>query len=117
MEMVGNTAITGKGSARCVANSLMLCQSSKMCSVAVIGHSLVPTTVTLNDLTNETIDVYRFPGATIDSLTHHLNQCNFWNKTYDLIILCIGGNILTKDDVSNVFDKFCNLVRRLATDS
>ena len=84
-----------------------------MCSVAVIGHSLVPTTVTLNDITNVTIDIYRFPGAIIDSLTHHLNQRNFWNKTYDLIILCIGGNDLTKDDVSNVFDKFCNLVRQL----
>ena len=83
-----------------------------MCSVAVIGHSLVPTTVTL-DIANVTLDVYRFPGATIDSLNHHLNQRNFWNKTYDLITLCIGGNDLTKDDVSNVFDKFCDLVRRL----
>ena len=81
-----------------------------MCSVAVIGHSLGPTTVTL-DITNVTIDVYRFPGAKINSLNYHLNQLNCWNKTYDLIILCIGGNDFTKDDVSNVFDKFCNLVR------
>ena len=66
--MVGNTAKTGKGLARCVASSLMLaeCQSNKMCTVAVIGHSLVPTTVTLNDLNDVTIDLYRFPGATLD---------------------------------------------------
>ena len=89
------------------------CQSNKMCTVAVIGHSLVPTTVTLNDLDDVTIDMHCFPGATIDSLTHHLNQHNFWNKTYDLIILCIRGNVLVRDNVSNVFDKFCNLIRRL----
>ena len=83
-----------------------------MCSVTVIGHSLIPTTVIL-DITYVTIDACCFPGATIDSLNHHLNQRNFWNKTCDLIMFCIGGNDLTKDDVSNVFDKFCNLVRRL----
>ena len=83
-----------------------------MCSVAVIGHSLVPTTVTL-DIDSVALDIYRFPGATINSLNHHLDQCNFWDETYDLIILCIGGNDLTKDNISNVFDKFCDLVRRL----
>ena len=84
-----------------------------MFTVAVIRHLLVPTTVTLADLNDMTIDVYRFPGATIDSLTLRLNQHNFWNKIYDSIILCIGGNDLARDDVSNVFDKFCDLVRRL----
>ena len=83
-----------------------------MCSVTVIGHSLIPTTVNL-DIDNVTLDIYRFPGATIDSLNRHLDQRNFWVRAYDLIILCIGGNDLTNDNVSDVFDKFCYLVRRL----
>ena len=87
-----------------------------MCSIAIVGHSLVPKTVNL-DLANMTLDIYCFPGATIDSLNHHLDQSSFWNKTYDLVILCIGGNDLTNDKVSEVFDKFCNLVRRLLTQS
>ena len=84
-----------------------------MFTIAVIGHSLVPTTVTLTDLNDMTIDMYCFSGATIDSLTHQLNQSNLWDKTYDLIILCIGGNDLVRNAISNVFDIFCNLVRRL----
>ena len=74
----------------------------------------MPKSVNL-DLDNVTIDIFRYPGATIDSLNHHLDQSSFWNKTYDLVILCIGGNDLTHDQVSDVFDKFCNLVRRLLT--
>ena len=85
-----------------------------MYSIAVVGHSLVPKSVDL-DLENVTIDIFRYPGATIASLNQHLDQSSFWNKTYDLIILCIGGNDLTHDQVSDVFDKFCNLVRRLLT--
>ena len=85
-----------------------------MYSIAVVGHSLVPKTVDLV-LENVTIDIFRYPGATIDSLNRHLDQSNFWNKTYDLVILCIGGNDLTHDQVSDVFDKFCSLVRRLLT--
>ena len=85
-----------------------------MYSIAVVGHSLVPKSVNL-DLENVTVDIFRFPGATIDSLNRHLDQSSFWNKTYDLVILCIGGNDLTHDQVSDVFDKFCNLVRRLLT--
>ena len=85
-----------------------------MYSIAVVGHSLVPKTVDL-DLENMTIDVFRYPGKTIDSLNRHLDQSSFWDKTYDLIILCIGGNELTHDQVSDVFNKFCNLVRRLLT--
>ena len=85
-----------------------------MCSIAVVGHSLVPRTVNL-DLDNVTVDIFRYPDATIDSLNYHLDQSNFWNKTYDLVILCIGGNDLTHDQVSSVFDKYCNLVRRPLT--
>ena len=85
-----------------------------MCSVSVVGHSLVPRTVNL-DLDNVTIDIFCYPGTTIDSINYHLHQSNFWNKTHDLVILCIGGNDLTLDQVSSVFDKYCNLVRRLLT--
>ena len=85
-----------------------------MYSIAVVGHLLVPKSVDL-DLENVTIDIFCYPGATSDSLNRHLDQSSFWNKTYDLIILCIGSNDLTHDQVSDVFDKFCNLVRRLQT--
>ena len=60
-----------------------------------------------------TINIFCYPGATIDSLNRHLDHSNFWNKTYDLVILCIGSNDLTHDQVSDVFNKFYNLVRRL----
>ena len=73
--------------------------------IAIVGHSLVPRTVNLG-LENVTIDIFRYPGATINSLNRHLDQSNFWNKTYDLVILCTGGNDLTQDQVSDVFDKF-----------
>ena len=85
-----------------------------MCSIAVVGHSLVPETVNL-DLDNMTIDIFRYPVATIDSLNHRLDHSNFWNKTYSLVILCKGGNNLTHDEVSSVFNKYCDLVRRLLT--
>ena len=85
-----------------------------MYSIAIVGHSLVPKIVNLY-LENVTVDIFRFPGATIDSLNRHLNQSSFWNKTYHLAILCIGGNDLTNDQVSEVFNKFCDLVRRLLT--
>ena len=85
-----------------------------MYSIAVVGYSLVPKTVNL-DLASVTVGIFRFPGATIDSLNRHLDQSCYWNKTYDLVILCIGGNDLTNDQVSEVSDKFCNLVRRLLT--
>ena len=77
---------------------------------------MVPETVNL-DLDNVTIDIFCYPGATINSLNHRLDHSNFWNKTYDLVILCIGGNDLTHDEVSRVFDKYCDLVRRLLTQS
>ena len=85
-----------------------------MCSIAVVGHSLVPKTANL-DLDNVTIDIFCYPGATVDSLNHCLDHRNFWNKTCDLVILCIGGNDLTHDEVNSVFNKYCDLVRRLLT--
>ena len=53
--------------------------------------------------------------STIDSLNHRLDHSNFWSKTYDLVILCTGGNDLTHDKLSSVFNKYCDLVRRLLT--
>ena len=35
--------------------------------IAVVGYLLVPKSVNL-DLENVTVDIFRFPGATIDSL-------------------------------------------------
>ena len=69
---------------------------------AIVGHSLDVST-----------DIYRFPGATIDSLTNRLDQRDFWNKTYDIVILCVGGNDLARDDVDQVFDKLCTLTRKI----
>ena len=88
--------------------------TNTMLSIAVVGHSLVPKSVDLG-LDNVTVGIFRYPSAIIDSLNRNLDQSSFWNKTYDLVILCIGGNDLTNDQVSDVFDKFCNLVRRLLT--
>ena len=62
-----------------------------------------------------TIDIIRYHGATIDLLNYRLDRSNFWHKTYDLIILCIGGKDLAHDEVKPVFDKYCNLVRRFLT--
>ena len=79
---------------------------------SMLGHSFVPKSVNLN-LDNVTIDIFCFPGATINSLNRHLDQSSFWNKTWDSVILYIGGKDLTHDQVSDVFYKFCNLVGRL----
>ena len=69
--------------------------------------------VCVNDLPDVSTDVYRFPGATIDSLTNKLDQRDLWNKTYDIVILCIGGNDLARDEVDQVFDKLCTLARKI----
>ena len=70
-----------------------------MLPVAVIGHSLVPLSVCVNDISDVSIDLYRYPGATISSLANKLYQREFWAKNYDLVILCIGGNDLASEDV------------------
>ena len=87
--------------------------SVNMYRAAIVGHSLVPVSVCVNDLPDLSTDVYRLPGATIDSLTKKLDQRDFWNKTYDKVILCIGGNDLARDDVDQVFDKLCTLARKI----
>ena len=40
-----------------------------MFSVAVLGHSLVPEPIVIEELPDITVDIYRYPGATIDVLT------------------------------------------------
>ena len=84
-----------------------------MFRVALVGHSLLPTNVNFSNLHNVTVEVYRFPGATIDRLTHELTEIDFWTKRYDGVILCIGGNDLAIQTVTSVFDKFCILARRV----
>ena len=74
-----------------------------MLRVCVLGHSLVPTSIPLNSPTVQ-LEILRYPGATIASLTDKLSNLDFWTRRYDGIILCIGGNDLTR---------LCDLCRRL----
>ena len=68
-----------------------------MLSVAVTGHSLVSLSVSVNDIPVVHIDLYQYPGTTVNSLTNKLDQRDFWTKTYDLEIICIGGNDLARE--------------------
>ena len=85
-----------------------------MLRVCVVGHSLVPSAIPLN-LPSVQLDIIRHPGATINSLTDRLNDIDFWSRRYDGIILCIGGNDLSRLSVDEVFSKLCGLARRLRT--
>ena len=84
-----------------------------MFSVAVLGHSLVPKPIVVEELPDIIVDIYRYPDATIDVLTRNLSRDQFWTKTYNLIIVCIGGNDLTRSKPSKVFDDLCKFMRRV----
>ena len=85
-----------------------------MLRVCVIGHSLAPSAIPLN-VPSVQLDIIRHPGATINSLTDKLTDINFWSRHYDSIILCIGGNDLSRLSVDEVFSRLCDLARRLGT--
>ena len=85
-----------------------------MLRACVIGHSLVPTAILLN-IPSVQLDIICHPGATINSLTDKLTDINFWTRRYDGIILCIGGNDLSRLSVDKVFSRLCDLARRLRT--
>ena len=85
-----------------------------MLRVCVLGHSLVPTSIPLNSSTVQ-LEILRYPGATIVSLTDKLTDLDFWTQRYDGIILCIGGNDLARLSVDEVFNRLCDLCRRLRT--
>ena len=85
-----------------------------MLLVCVVGHSLVPTTVPLS-VPLVQLDIILHPGATISSLTSRLDEIDFWPRHYDGIILCIGGNDLSRQPVDEVFNNLCVLARRLRT--
>ena len=85
-----------------------------MFSVALLGHSLVPEPIVVDDLPDVIVDVYQYPGSTIDVLTRNLTRDQFWSKTYDSVILCIGGNDITREEPQIVFCELCNLVNRVA---
>ena len=85
-----------------------------MLSVCVIGHSLVPSAIPLN-VPSVQLDIVRHPGVTINSLTDKLTDINFWSRRYDGIILCTGGNDLSRLSVGEVFSRLCDLARRLKT--
>ena len=61
------------------------------------------------------MDIIRHPGATINSLTEKLTDIDFWSRRYDGIILCIGGNDLSRLSVDEVFSRLCDFARRLRT--
>ena len=88
--------------------------SGIMLRVCVVGHSLVPSAIPLN-VPSVQLDIIRHPGATINSLTDKLNDIDFWSRRYDGIILCTGGNDLSRLSVDEVFSKLCDLARRLRT--
>ena len=85
-----------------------------MLRACVVGHSLVPTPLPLS-VPSVQLDIIRHPGATISSLTSRLNDIDFWSRRYDGIILCIGGNDLSRQSVEQVFSNLCDLARRLRT--
>ena len=85
-----------------------------MLRVCVIGHSLVLSAIPLN-VPAVQLDIVCLPGATINSLTDKLTDINFWSRRYDGIILCIGGNNLSRLSVDEVFSRLCDLARRLKT--
>ena len=85
-----------------------------MLCVCVTGHSLVPTTIPLNSPSVQ-LEIIRHPRATIASLTNRLTDINFWTRSYDGIILCIGGNDLARLSVDEVFSRLYDLARRLRT--
>ena len=85
-----------------------------MLRVCVIGHSLIPSAIPL-DLPSVQLDIILHPGVTINSLTDKLTDINLWSRRYDGIILCIGGNDLSRLSVDKVFSRLCDLARRLKT--
>ena len=85
-----------------------------MLRVCVLGHSLVPVSIPLNFSTVQ-LEILRYPGATISTLTEKLTDLDFWTRRYDSIIICIGGNDLARLSVEEVFYKLCDLCRRLRT--
>ena len=56
--------------------------------VCVLGHSLVPVSIPLNFSTVQ-LEILRYPGATISSLTEKLTDLDFWTRCYDGIIICL----------------------------
>ena len=83
-----------------------------MFNLCVLGHSLVPTNLTI-DSSTVNLEILRYPGATIPTITAKLNDINFWNRNYDGLILILGGNDLAQHSVEHVFDQLCTLARRL----
>ena len=82
--------------------------------MAVLDHSLVPEPIVVEGLPDITVDIYRYPDAMIDVLTRNLTRDQFWSKTYDSVILCIGGNDLTREEPQIVFCDLSGLINRIA---
>ena len=85
-----------------------------MLRVCVIGHSLLPSSIPLN-VPSVQLYIIRHPGETINSLTDKLTDIDFWSRRYDGIILCTGGNDLSRLSVDEVFSRLCDLARKPKT--
>ena len=83
-----------------------------MFNMAVVGHSLVPVSINVSELIGVNMGFYQYPGATIEVLGYKLIQCEFFDNSFDFIILCIGGNDLAGHDVDPVFDKLRKFVSK-----
>ena len=65
------------------------------------------------ELSGVNLSIYRHPGATIEVLEVKLNQCEYFDKSFDFIILCIGGNDLSAQNADLIFNKLYNFMRKV----
>ena len=83
--------------------------------VALVGHSQVPTGYDY-PVEGEEVRVYyyRLPGAKLDDVKNHASFRTFWETTFDLTIVFIGGNDITVDvNPRFVADKYKQLLQRI----
>lgn len=80
-----------------------------MVHVAVLGHSLVPSSFCC-DVPGVQISVFRKPGATWqDQYCEEFS--GFWQGQYDLVIILLGGNDLAYVDFYPVFCRLKEFVQ------
>ena len=79
-----------------------------MFSVAIVGHSLTPTSVSVTEVD---IQVFRKPGAKWVDLDASEFQ-GFWNNNFDLVIFILGDNDLTVSSSCSVIERVKQVVVR-----
>ena len=80
--------------------------------VAVVGHSQVPLNIHTFHQPIE-YHYFRLPGATISSIYNHEKFTEFWENTYDLTIIVIGGNDIPEEHYHVIKDSYLDLVKRI----